>query len=304
MIMLIVGSVFTSVALISGTILYWYVSRRMVVKERLSKLVVTPISFEAPTLIAKPTPLNRFLSRLGSVLPQEGKDRPKYEKLLVSAGYRKSGLVVFLGCKVLFALLFPFLFMTLVTAPTGKVADRDMLLVTVALAIIGFLLPSFYVQRKARKRKLIIFQTLPDILDLLTVCVEAGMSIDAAMLRACENPQFKGNPLAEEMKIAAMETKAGKSRPNSLRDMADRTDEDDLRAFVTMLIQTERFGTSLSQALRVHSDSLRVRRRQIAEEAAAKTAVKMLFPLVFFIFPALLIVMLGPAIIKIGQIFK
>ncbi|QEM68877.1 type II secretion system F family protein [Geobacter sp. FeAm09] len=304
MIKLIVGSVFVSIALITGTALYWYISRRMVVKERLSKLVVTPLAFEAPTLIAKPTPLSRFLSRLGAVLPQEGKDRSKYEKLLVSAGYRKSSLVVFFGCKVLLTLLFPTLFMMFVTAPTGKIANQEMLLVTVALAIIGFLLPSVYVQRRSRMRKLLIFQTLPDILDLLTICVEAGMSIDAAMLRACENPQFKGNPLAEEMKISAMETRAGKSRPESLRDMAERTDEDDLRAFVTMLIQTERFGTSLSQALRVHSDSLRVRRRQIAEEAAAKTAVKMLFPLVFFIFPALLIVMLGPAIIKIGQIFK
>lgn len=304
MIKLIVGSVFVSIALISGTILYWYVSRRMIVKERLSKLVVSPISFEAPTLIAKPKRLSRFLSRFGAVLPQEGKDRTKYEKLLVSAGYRKSSLAVFLGCKVLFTMLFPLLFMTMVTAPTGKIADPEMLLVTAALAIIGFILPSFYVQRMSRKRKQIIFQTLPDILDLLNICVEAGMSIDAAMLRACENPQFKGNPLAEEMKISAMETRAGKSRPESLRDMAERTDEDDMKAFVTMLIQTERFGTSLSQSLWVHSDSLRVRRRQIAEEAAAKTAVKMLFPLVFFIFPALLIIMLGPATIKIGQIFK
>jgi len=301
---MIVGSVFVSIALISGTILYWYASRRMVVRERLSKLTVTHTSFEAPTLIAKSTPLSRFLSRFGAVLPQKGRDRSTYEKLLVSAGYRKSGLVVFLGCKVFFSLLFPLLFMTMVTAPTGRIAEPDMLLVTVILAIIGFLLPSIYVQRRSRMRKQLVFQTLPDILDLLTICVEAGMSIDAAMLRACENPQFKGNPLAEEMKISSMESRAGKSRPESLRDMAERTDVDDMRAFITMLIQTERFGTGLSQALRVHSDSLRVRRRQIAEETAAKTAVKMLFPLIFFIFPALLIVMLGPAFIKIGLIFK
>lgn len=304
MVQLIVGSVFVSIALITGLSLYWYLSRRMVVRERLSKLVDTPVQVEAPTLIAKPTLLGQFLSRLGGVLPQEGKERSKYEKVLVAAGYRKSSLIIFFGCKVFLTLLLPIVFVTTVIAPTGKVADPEMLLVTVALAIIGFLLPSLYVQRKARLRKLLIFQTLPDILDLLTICVEAGMSIDAAMLRACENPQFKGNPLAEEMKTSAMETRAGKSRPESLRDMAERTDDDDLRAFVTMLVQTERFGTSLSQALRVHSDSLRVRRRQIAEESAAKTAVKMLFPLVFFIFPALLIVMLGPAIIKISQIFK
>jgi len=305
MVNLIVASVFVSIFLVTGAALYWYLNRRMVVKERLSKLVGNNVHAEAPTLIAKPTPLSQFLARLGELVPQKGKSRSKYEKVLVSAGYRKSSVIVFMGCKVLLTLLLPFLFFIFVMAPKGKAAaDPDMLLVVVTLAILGFLLPSLYVQSKSRKRKLVIFQTLPDILDLLTICVESGMSIDSAMLRACENEQFKGNPLAEEMKISAMETKAGKSRPESLRDMAERTDDDDMRAFVTMLIQTERFGTSLSQALRVHSDSLRVRRRQIAEEAAAKTAVKMLFPLVFFIFPALLIVMIGPAIIKIGEVFK
>ena len=304
MLPLIVASVFISISLVSGVILYGYLSRRLVVKERLEKLVAAPQLVEAPTLIAKPTPLKEFLTRLGGLISLKEADRSKYEKLLVSAGFRKSSLVIFFGCKILFLALFPLLFIAFVSAPSGKVTDPDMLLFTIALAIIGFLLPSVYVQRKSRIRKLIIFQTLPDILDLLTICVEAGLSIDSAMLRACENPQFKGNPLAEEMQLAARESRAGKPRPEALRDMADRTDEEDLKAFVTMLIQTERFGTSLSQAMRVHADSLRVRRRQIAEEAAAKTAVKMLFPLVFCIFPALLIVMLGPAIIKISKIFE
>ena len=113
-----------------------------------------------------------------------------------------------------------------------------------------------------------------------------------------------GNPLAEEIKRASREIRAGKHRIEALKDMAERTGVDDVKSFVTMLIQTERFGTSLSLALRVHSDSLRTKRRQIAEEAAAKTAVKMMFPLVMFIFPAMLIVILGPAIISISKALK
>jgi tight adherence protein C len=142
------------------------------------------------------------------------------------------------------------------------------------------------------------------VLDLLTICVEAGVSIDAALAKTTENPQFKGNPLAEELKQASLEIRAGKIRTEALKDMAERTQVDDVKSFVTMLIQTERFGTSLSLALRVHSDSLRTKRRQIAEEAAAKTAIKMLFPLVMFVFPAMLIVILGPAIISITKALK
>ena len=153
-------------------------------------------------------------------------------------------------------------------------------------------------------RKTEIFHTLPDILDLLTVCVEAGLGIDAALIRTSENPMFQGNPLANELKIASMETRAGKLRAEALRDMAERTMVDDVKSFTTMLVQTERFGTSLSLALRVHSDSLRTKRRQIAEEAAAKTAIKILFPLAFFVFPALLLIIVGPAFYKISGIFK
>jgi tight adherence protein C len=175
------------------------------------------------------------------------------------------------------------------------------LLIVVALAIAGFLFPTYWLRYKLSKRQTEIFHTLPDMLDLLTVCVEAGLSMDSALIKATETPQFMENPLAMEIRIASREARAGKPRAEALRDMAERTMVDDVKSFVSMLSQTEKFGTSLSQALRVHSDSLRTKRRQIAEEAAAKTTIKLIFPLALFIFPALLVVILGPAIIQINK---
>ena len=128
--------------------------------------------------------------------------------------------------------------------------------------------------------------------------------MDAALIKTTETPQFANDPLAKEIKIASMETRAGKPRIEALKDMAERTMVDDVKSFVTMLAQTERFGTSLSQALGVHAETLRTKRRQMAEEAAAKTTIKMIFPLVFFVFPALMVVILGPAFVQVSKIFK
>ena len=178
------------------------------------------------------------------------------------------------------------------------------MLIMVVAAILGYLAPSYWLYSRKKNRQLQIFHTLPDLLDLMTVCVEAGLSMDAALMRTTETPQFDRDPLAHEIRIANMETRAGKPRIEALKDMAERVMVDDVRSFVTMLAQTERFGTSLSQALRTFADSLRTKRRQIAEEAAAKTTIKMVFPLILFIFPALLVVILGPAIIEISKIFK
>jgi len=303
MLYLLIASIFISVALLTGTILYLFLTRRSVVQDRLEKLVPKREATKVGITREK-TPLQSFLARAGDKLPTSPKERHKYTQYLVAAGYHRESLFIFLGCKFMLAIALPLLFILLVTLPKGMVLDSRMLLIEVALLIGGFIAPSIYLQRKVSLRTTEIFHTLPDILDLLTICVEAGVSIDAALVKAGESPQFKGNPLAEELKLASMEIRAGKLRSEALKDMAERTMVDDVKAFVTMLIQTERFGTSLSQALRVHSDSLRTKRRQVAEEAAAKTSIKMLFPLVMFVFPALLIVILGPAIITIMKSFK
>jgi tight adherence protein C len=205
--------------------------------------------------------------------------------------------------KLLLAIILPIAYLVFYGIP----AEKDLMtkiLISTGLAILGYLMPTFWVSHKLTKRQTRIFHDLPDLLDLMTVCVEAGLSMDSAMIKVSEDRQFKKSPLATEVKIATSETRAGKPRIDALRDMGERTMVDDLKSFAAMLVQTERLGTSLAQSLRIFSDSLRTIRRQKAEEAAAKTSVKLIFPLVFFIFPAILIVILGPGIIRIARLFK
>ncbi len=302
--LIIVSFIFISVGLLVAVILYPLLSSRSVVQERLEKMGAATKERPVITLTAKKAPWQDFLARVGGSIPIAPKDQSKYTKMLVAAGYRKESLYIFLGSKLVLALGLPAAFLFLYALPKGELIQGETLLYAIALAIVGFILPSFWLGRMVEKRKTIIFHTLPDLLDLLTVCVEAGLSIDGALIRVSENPQFKGNPLAEEFKIAAMETRAGKPRSEALKDVAERTMEEDVKAFVAMLTQTEKFGTSLSLALRVHSDTLRTKRRQVAEEQAAKTAIKIIFPLAFFIFPALMVVLIGPAFYKLADLFK
>lgn len=301
-ILLITISTCIAVALLTAGILYPLLTRRTVLQQKLDALATKEAA--RPSIITKRTSWQNFLAGLGGKLNVAPKEQSKYIKLIVAAGFRKESVAIFLGVKALLACALPLAYILVYALPKGILLTLNALLYVAGLAICGYLLPSYWLHRKVDSRKTEIFHTLPDILDLLTVCVEAGLGIDAALLRACENPMFKGNPLAEELKIATMESRAGKPRSDALRDMAERTMVDDVKSFATMLVQTERFGTSLSLALRVHSDSLRTKRRQIAEEAAAKTAIKILFPLAFFIFPALLVVLVGPAAFKILAIFK
>ena len=149
-----------------------------------------------------------------------------------------------------------------------------------------------------------IFHALPDLLDLLTVCVEAGLSLDAALVKATENYDDRKNPLIKEISTVTLEVRAGKARSEALKGLAERTMVEDIKSFVSMLVQTEKFGTSLGKTLRTYSDSLRMKRKQLAEERAAKTAAKMLIPLTFCVFPALLVVMLTPAFFKIYAMFR
>ena len=303
MMFMTITSVFLFVALVTSGIIYAVMTRRNVLQERLEKLMPKAPDFKT-TLTREQTPFQAFLNRIGQYVNPSQRDKTKYASYLVAAGFRKESLHIFMGCKLLLALLLPAILILFYALPKGLVFNSQMVLYELILAIIGFLAPSLWLQHRVRNRTDDIFHTLPDILDLLTVCVEAGIGIDAALIKTSENPQFRGNPLAEELKIAGMEVRAGKHRSEALRDMANRTMVDDLKAFATMLVQAERFGTSISQSLRVHSESLRTKRRQMAEEAAAKTSVKMLFPLVFFVFPALMVIMIGPAVLLFRNVFK
>jgi len=218
--------------------------------------------------------------------------------LLTQAGYRSATAGRVYGWIRIAA---PLLFAAAVFAGGKAVGmpDKTLLLLAVAGAAVGLFLPSAFLRSRARKRQEAITDALPDALDLLTVCVEAGLGINSAFLRISEEFRLSSPTLSEEFDVVNREMVAGKPRMEALRALADRTGVEDVKSLVAMLIQTERLGTSLAQSLRVHSDSLRVRRRQRAEEAAAKTTIKLVFPLVFLLFPSLFIVILGPGALQI-----
>ncbi|WP_224962134.1 type II secretion system F family protein [Geomonas subterranea] len=295
----ITATVFLAIALLTCAAIYPSLARRSTVQNRLEKFETAEVS--KVELVPEAPKWYDQLGQLGKSLNLSPREQGKYRRMLVAAGYKKESVYVFFGCKLLLTLALPGAYLFLYVMAKGLALDTAFWLIIVTLAIVGYLAPSYWLYQQYKERQLQIFHTLPDILDLLTVCVDAGLSMDAALIKTTEVPQFANDPLAKEIKVATMETRAGKPRIESLRDMADRTMVDDVKSFVTMLAQTERFGTSLSQALSVHADSLRTKRRQYAEEAAAKTTIKMIFPLILFVFPALLVVILGPAYVQISK---
>ena len=238
----------------------------------------------------------KSLKRLGKYAPQSPTEMGKLKARLVCAGYRGSeALPVFIGIRLGCA-LFTF---GLVSTPLFGGAN---LLLALGAAALGYLLPAMVLGRMARRRQHRIRLSLPDALDLLVVSVEAGLGLDQALQRVGEELAFAHRDLSDELRLVNLELRAGKARPEALRNLADRTGVDDLSSLAAMLIQTDKFGTSVAQSLRVHSDTLRTKRRQRAEETAAKTGVKMVFPLVFCIFPAIWVVTIGPAAIKFVQV--
>ena len=237
-----------------------------------------------------------FFKRIGERAPQSPKELGKLRLRLIQAGYRRSeALVVFLGIRVAFALACFAVFMT-------PLLGRPNLLSALPAMAVGYVIPGFILARKAKKRQHRIRLSLADALDLMVVSVEAGLGLDQAMARVAQELEFAYVDLASELRLVGLELLAGTGRSEALRNLADRTGVDDLSALVAMLIQTDKFGTSVANSLRVFSDVLRTKRRQRAEEAAAKTGVKMVFPLVLCIFPAIWIVTIGPAAIKFMQV--
>lgn len=302
MLTLITVSIFASVALITGAILYPMLSRGDVVRGRMAKLIQQ--EKDQTTLVPTRNKWQIFLADMGGKLRVTPADLRTYREMVTASGFRSESVYIFLGSKLFLASALPVTYLTLFALPHGKVASSTSIMAAVALAISGYLLPSFWLSRRAENRKTEIFHSLPDVLDLLTVCVEAGLSLDAALIKTTENYQHKKNPLIKELNTVILEIRAGKARSEALKSLGERTMVDDIKSFVSMLVQTERFGTSLGKTLRTYSDSLRMKRKQLAEERAAKTAVKMLFPLTFCVFPALLVVMLAPAFFKIYAMFN
>jgi tight adherence protein C len=216
----------------------------------------------------------------------------RVQKLMIRAGYRSpEALMAMRGFKVLFPIL------TLGAMYFSGAYRFNVVLVPIVALGLGYLIPDMWLSWRVSSRQHELRKALPDALDLLVICVEAGLGLDQALLRVSQDMRISHPVLSEELQLVNMQMRVGKSRLDSLRELADRTGLPDIKALVAMLIQTERFGTSIAQSLRVFSDDMRLKRRQRAEEMSAKTSVKMVPPLVFFIFPALMVVILGPAII-------
>ena len=251
------------------------------------------------SLPAVPAPGNErllnTLKRLGRAAPKPSREIGKLKERLIYAGYRGSeALTVFFGIRLGLAIV---LFLL-----GSSVVPKSSLMIGLAGAAFGYLLPSMALGRLAKRRQHRIRLSLPDALDLLVVSVEAGLGLDQAIQRVGEELAFAHPELSGEMRLINLELRAGKGRADALRNLAERTGVDDLSSLAAMLIQTDKFGTSVARSLRVHSETLRTKRRQRAEEAAAKTGVKMVFPLVFCIFPAIWVVTIGPAAIKFVEV--
>jgi len=271
--------------------------------ERLRQLGGGPSAIEAPrgAWIEKIVALTGPLGRLS--LPEEGWEKSPMRIRFMNAGFRgMAAPSVYFAAKTVLALGLPALWFLYVTWSGLKLNTQALMATLLLAAAIGYYVPNVVLAQLVRLRKREIFENLPDAIDLMTVCVEAGLGLDAAIVRVAEESAMASRALSEELHLVGLELRAGASREKALRNFALRTGVEEVDALVAMLVQADRFGTSIADSLRVHSDSLRTKRRLRAEEAAAKIPVKLAFPLIFGIFPAMLIVLAGPAIIAIGRV--
>lgn len=242
--------------------------------------------------------LEVWMQAFGEKVSQGRKDIVEVRRKLLRAGFRRPDAVpIFYSIRVFSLAIGVIVFVF--AAPVLGLTGSNLLLWLVASGIVAWMLPAAGLSRRIRHRQKEIQKALPDALDMLVICVEAGLGLNQALLRVSEEVENISEVMSEELQIVNLEIRAGTPREDALRNLGERTGVADLQALATMLIQTDRFGTSIAQALRVHSDSLRTKRRQRAEEAAAKTTIKLVPPLVFFIFPAIFVVVLGPAMLHL-----
>ncbi len=245
----------------------------------------------------RPPALLKLVAQLGGFMPaQDGRDALRTG--LVRAGFRRrEAVLALLGSKIVLAVGVPLLWLV-VAYSTGQPGGR-VFLGAVLGAVLGFYLPTLFIAYRQSARHDTVLTSLPDALDLLVICVEAGLGISAALQRVAVEMRIASPVLAAELVLVNQEMQTGVSRTDALRNLAERTGVDEVYSLVAMLIQTDRLGTSVGQALRAHADSMRTKRRQRAEQLARKATVKLAFPLVLLIFPALLLVLLGPAAIQL-----
>lgn len=268
-------------------------------------------SIVEPSAINGSTETYGWVERFGQVaapfaklsLPEDGWEKSPLRTRFINAGWRSSSAPsIYFAAKTILAIGLPTLTTLIVIPYSSELGGNGFLFILLILAAIGYYLPNVCLARAIERRQREVFETFPDALDLLTVCVEAGLSLDQAMAKVADELQLNSVILSQELQMVLMEMRAGFTKEKALRNLALRTGVEDIDTLVAMLIQSERFGTSMGESLRVHSENLRTKRRFRAEEAAAKIALKLLFPLIFFIFPTLILVLLGPAFIQIFRV--
>jgi tight adherence protein C len=242
---------------------------------------------------------NNMMGQFERLVPRSQSELSVVQRRLVRAGYRNETTVTFFyGAKILVPLC-----LCLIAATTGLAHSAGLFVYALAVGL-GFLAPDFWLGRQIASRQAKIRRGLPDVLDLMIICIEAGQSLDQATVRTAEELRVAQPAISDELGVVVLEQRAGRARTDAWRQFAERTAVDTVRNLVSVLVQSEKFGTSIAKTLRVHSDTLRTQRRQKVEEQAAKTTVKLVFPLVLFIFPSLFVVTLGPSIIVIQESFK
>ncbi|MEJ2336516.1 MAG: type II secretion system F family protein [Gemmatimonadales bacterium] len=281
-------------------------SQTRVMKRRLALLQTGASSYrelqEQRRRQAKRDRFETLLSTLGTRVSSTSSSMPQTRQWLAHGGYRSQQAgTIFMGLRVTFAALGVAAVFLLTTV--AQMTFQQILMLAAIGGLFGWMLPYFHVSRKVRKRQESIRLALPDSLDLMVVCVEAGLALNQAIVRVAEEIDRVSPEMSEELTVVNLEIRAGTPRDEALRHFAERTGVEDVKAFVSMLLQTDRFGTSIADSLRVHADTLRTKRRQRAEEAAAKLTVKMLFPLIMFVFPAFFVVLLGPSIFLFKDFF-
>lgn len=287
-------AVFVSVSLVTGTMASVALRRFAPERKRLRQLAKTHDLVEWNKPLGLTEQPHELAERICRVLPRSEARMGEMRQRLISAGYRtQAALVIFAASQIVCAV---------VVGAVALAVSREMSVGIIGL-VIGFVLPGSWLSRQMRTRSRAIRNGLPDVLDLLIVCLESGCSLDQSVLKTAEELGVAYRALAEELELVANEIRAGTPRAEAFTRFADRTRDDDVRGFVSMLVQTDRYGTSIAPALRVHASVLRTRRRQRAEERAAKANVRLVIPLVLCLFPAFYILTLGPAFLQFARVF-
>jgi len=302
MIWILTAFTFIATAGVVVALVYAFSPGQVSIATRLARLagVSGPVQDEVKFAERQKERVRDTFANVGKLLPVPTTDKAtRTQLLMIRAGYRSSeASLAMRGVKLLFPVA------ALAGVYFSGLYRINVFFIPVVAFALGYLLPDMWLTWRVGSRQRKLRRGLPDALDLLVICVEAGLGLDQALLKVSQDMKISHPELSEELQFVNLEMRIGKTRIEALRELARRTGLDDIKTLTAMLIQTERFGTSIAQSLRVYSDDMRIKRRQRAEEMSAKTSVKMVPPLVFFIFPALMVVILGPAMITLMHQLK